>query len=287
MSLATSQTSDPPKPIQSPYLRENASPETWQALEQLSQLPEPQINLESLPAGGVAAVLVLLHLAPGTGDLAVTLTTRSQRLRSHPGDTALPGGRVDPSDENVISAALREANEEIGLPIKDLSDYGYLGTMDPFLSRNLLVVYPVLYIYLQSPESLLRNLKANEDEVSEIFHLPLQSIVQASSQQDSISTTPDNLNLLYSSRDLKWIHGTPYRWHSFSSPRLPSPLTGMTADILLSVVTLAYRIPNPSFGSVKAPGQEEWKTLVDWALAGEGGGQGDQHSIIRKPRATV
>lgn len=48
-----------------------------------------QIHLlleRSLPKRGVAAVLVLLHLVPETSALTVTLTTRSQRLRSHPGE---------------------------------------------------------------------------------------------------------------------------------------------------------------------------------------------------------
>jgi len=107
MSLSTSQPSNSPtKTFHAPFIRENATPETWQALERLSQLPNPQIDLKSLPTKGVAAVLILLHLVPETGALTVTLTTRSQRLRSHPGDTALPGGRVDLTDESVISAAV-------------------------------------------------------------------------------------------------------------------------------------------------------------------------------------
>ncbi|KAA1113177.1 hypothetical protein PGT21_023799 [Puccinia graminis f. sp. tritici] len=283
MSLMNSPPTNPSKPFDSPYVREHASSETLQALDQLSQLPKPVIDLKSFPPRSVAAVLILLHLVPGTGDLAVTLTTRSQRLSSHPGDTALPGGRVDLTDETVVATALREANEEIGLPIEVMSQYGYLGTLDPFLSRNLLVVYPVLYFYLQSPEELLSNLKANEDEVSEIFHLPLKDILEASPQDDDSSGS----KLLYTSRDLKWIHGTTYRWHSFSSSSLPSPLTGLTADIIVSLVTFAYRTPNPGFGPVKAPRQEDWKTFIDWALAGEAGKEGDQHSIIRKTRPTV
>ncbi|KAA1113647.1 hypothetical protein PGTUg99_014698 [Puccinia graminis f. sp. tritici] len=96
---------NPSKPFDSPYVREHASSETLQALDRLSQLPEPVIDLKSFPPRSVAAVLILLHLVPGTGDLAVTLTTRSQRLSSHPGDTALPGGRVDLTDETVVATA--------------------------------------------------------------------------------------------------------------------------------------------------------------------------------------
>lgn len=234
-----------------------------------------------MPSRGVAAVLVLLHIVPETGELAVTLTTRSRRLKSHPGDTALPGGRVDVTDESVVSAALREANEEIGLPIEDISRYGYVGTLEPFLSRNLLVVYPVVYIYLHPASDLLDNLQANPDEVSDIFHLPLKKVLDAKvSEHSSIQT---NDSLFYSSRDLKWINGTPYRWHSFNHPSFPSPLAGLTADIIIAVAVVAYGVSNPEFGFIKAPNQEGWDRLIEWALDGQGGGKEDEHSLIYKP----
>jgi hypothetical protein len=187
----------------------------------------------------------------------------------------------------ILFLQLREANEEIGLPIDDMSQYSYLGTMEPFLSRNLLVVYPVLYLYLHSSEHLLSNLKANEDEVSAIFHIPLKSLLEATVESPESTCTILDRSLIYSHRDLKWIHGTIYRWNSFRSSILPSPLTGLTADILISIVVLAYNISDPGFGSFKAPGQQDWKTLVDWALAGQGGGEGDEHSIIRKSKSTA
>ncbi|KNF04941.1 hypothetical protein PSTG_01996 [Puccinia striiformis f. sp. tritici PST-78] len=250
-----------PKEFDSPYLTDNATPET-----------------KSLPSMGVAAVLVLLHLSPETGELAVTLTTRSKKLSSHPGDTALPGGRVDPTDPDVVFAALREANEEIDLPIEDLSQYGYLGTSHPFLSRNLLIVYPVLYIYLNSAETLFEKLKANEDEVSEIFHISLKDILDSLAAQNSPKLT-------HSSRDLKWIHGTPYRYHSFTNPDLlPTPLTGLTADIMISVVSLAYNMASEGwFSLIEAPDQKDWCTLIQWMVNGEAGSDGDLHSIVYKP----
>ena len=54
-----------------------------------------------------AAVLVLLYERKGHGGLRVLLTTRSKELRSHPGQTALPGGKVDQSDAGVIDTAVR------------------------------------------------------------------------------------------------------------------------------------------------------------------------------------
>jgi 8-oxo-dGTP pyrophosphatase MutT (NUDIX family) len=61
-----------------------------------------------------AAVLVPVWLRPeGAG---LILTKRSSHLKHHPGQIAFPGGKVDATDEGPMAAALREAQEEIGLP---------------------------------------------------------------------------------------------------------------------------------------------------------------------------
>ena len=54
--------------------------------------------------GKLAAVLVLLY--EENGELRVLLTTRSKSLRTHPGQTALPGGRVDAEDDNFVVTAV-------------------------------------------------------------------------------------------------------------------------------------------------------------------------------------
>jgi len=55
----------------------------------------------------LAAVLIVLYERPGgRGGLRVLLTTRSKELRSHPGETALPGGKVDKTDAGVVETAV-------------------------------------------------------------------------------------------------------------------------------------------------------------------------------------
>lgn len=90
--------------------------------------------------GRQSAVLVLF----GSGDRGPTLvvTARARGLRSHPGQPAFPGGRVDPGDDGPIAAALREAVEETGL---EPTGVDVLTTLPPlFLPYSASVVTPVV-----------------------------------------------------------------------------------------------------------------------------------------------
>ena len=60
-----------------------------------------------------AAVLVAVVDRP---EPTVILTLRPETMRKHPGQVSFPGGRIDPGDDGPVAAALREAEEEIGLP---------------------------------------------------------------------------------------------------------------------------------------------------------------------------
>jgi 8-oxo-dGTP pyrophosphatase MutT (NUDIX family) len=62
------------------------------------------------------AAAVLVPLLPGPAGVSVVLTKRASGLRNHPGQIAFPGGKVDDGDASPLAAALREAEEEIGLP---------------------------------------------------------------------------------------------------------------------------------------------------------------------------
>lgn len=109
-----------------------------------------------------SAVLVAITERAEPG---VILTQRSSRLRTHAGQVAFPGGRLDEGDPDVVAAALREAEEEIGLP-PDVVDV--IGTTDPYRTRTGFAIVPVIGVI---PPDL--PFVPHEHEVDSIFEVPL------------------------------------------------------------------------------------------------------------------
>ncbi|KAK0193620.1 NUDIX hydrolase domain-like protein [Armillaria mellea] len=190
------------------------------------------IDLSTFPSSSLAAVLVLLY--EDAGQLRVLLTTRSKLLRTHAGQTALPGGRVDDTDKGLTHTAYREAHEEVGLPL-DCPYIETLCTFEPFLSLHRLLVTPV--VALLTDNSILDGLTASEGEVSRIFSHPLEALL------DPIINTTDSLVPL--------LGNSPYRMHRFRSTA--SPVKGLTSDILISIAQFAFNKP-PTYERY-APGQ--------------------------------
>lgn len=121
------------------------------------------------PAGKpLRAAGVLVAFQDGPRGPEVVLTKRSSRLKHHPGQIAFPGGKVDPGDADAIAAALREAEEEVGL---DRRDVEILGVMPPHETVTGFVVTPVLgrirAAFTPVPEA---------GEVAEVFRVPLSHL---------------------------------------------------------------------------------------------------------------
>lgn len=114
-----------------------------------------------------AAVLVAVILRQGIPH--VILTKRSSRLKHHPGQIAFPGGKVDPDDASPEAAALREAQEEVGLDPRNVE---ILGTLPAHETVTGFLVSPVLARvtgeFLPVPEA---------NEVEEIFEVPLAHLM--------------------------------------------------------------------------------------------------------------
>ncbi len=127
--------------------------------------------LEAEVSGAAAAVLVAITDRPRPG---VILTVRREHLRTHAGQVAFPGGRIDPG-EDAVAAALREAQEEIAL---DPAQVAVIGTGDLYCTVTNYVVTPVVGII---PPGL--PLEPHEHEVADWFEAPLDFITDPANQQ--------------------------------------------------------------------------------------------------------
>lgn len=158
-----------------------------------------------------AAVLVAFTDRPEPG---VILTQRPQWLRSHAGQVAFPGGKIDPGDRDAVDAALREAEEEIGLHRRDVA---IAGTTTPYRSGSGYHITPVLGVI---PPDL--PLDPNPDEVEDWFEVPLDILFD-----------PGN----YARRHANW-QGQDR--HYFDMEWQGRRIWGVTADI---IINLARRLP--------------------------------------------
>ncbi len=91
------------------------------------------------PGAKPAAVLVPLYVAEG--QLWVLLTRRADHLLHHPGQYAFPGGMRDEGDSDEVATALREAQEELGIPQESVM---VLGALDDLLTVTGFVISPVV-----------------------------------------------------------------------------------------------------------------------------------------------
>jgi len=121
--------------------------------------------------GTSAAVLIAVTDRPDPG---VILTVRREHLRTHAGQVAFPGGRVD-AGEDAVTAAIREAHEEVLL---DPAAVRLVATLDPYRTVTGYVVTPVLSVV---PPDL--PLEPHEHEVADWFEAPLAFLLDPANQQ--------------------------------------------------------------------------------------------------------
>lgn len=109
---------------------------------------------------------MLLPIIPRGGGACVLLTRRADHLDIHAGQIAFPGGKVGPEDRSALAAALREAQEEVGLAPDFVDVIGRLGEYRTATGFNI-----TPFIGIVRPGFALI---ADASEVAEIFEVPLQ-----------------------------------------------------------------------------------------------------------------
>lgn len=146
------------------------------------------------PLRHAAVALTITDVGPGSDlpglvdsglwspEPALILTRRSHKLRSHPGQWALPGGRVD-CGETPVQAALREMSEEVDVA---LAEDRVLGVLDDFVTRSGYVMTPV--VIWGGPDLVTQ---PNPAEVASIHRIPIRELTRSDAPQLTPASTSE------------------------------------------------------------------------------------------------
>ncbi|MGL1956708.1 MAG: CoA pyrophosphatase [Colwellia sp.] len=142
--------------------------------------------------------------------LQVLLTKRASHLKHHPSQISFPGGKVEPNDKCLVTTALREAQEEIGLSPQAVTVIGQLPAYETISGYH---VTPIIAIIAKG-----QRYKKDNNEVAEIFQVPLTHFLsQKNHHTVTGSRNGQNLN----------IHFMPYKHYN---------IWGATASMLKDLV---------------------------------------------------
>jgi len=126
---------------------------------------------ETPPSAALRPAAVLVPLVDRADGMTVLLTQRTAHLSAHAGQIAFPGGRIEEQDSDAIAAALRETEEEVGVPRELIS---VIGRLDTYVTGTGFEITPIVGIV--TPRYTLA---IDPYEVAEAFEVPLSYVLDS------------------------------------------------------------------------------------------------------------
>lgn len=117
----------------------------------------------------ITPAAVLIPFVERSNELQVIFTKRTAHLKSHSGQVAFPGGKIDPQDQDAADAALREAHEEILL---DPQHAEIIGSLPDYFTGSGYRISPILALINRDAQ-----MQPNPEEVEYIFEVPLNFLM--------------------------------------------------------------------------------------------------------------
>src|SRR5438552_9974707 len=127
------------------------------------------------PSTALTPAAGLWPLIDHHGGMSVLLTQRTAHLTAHAGQISFPGGRIEETDADAIAAALRETEEEVGLPRDRVS---VIGRLDNYVTGTGFEITPIVG-FVEPPFALA----IDPFEVAEAFEVPLAFVVDRRNHQ--------------------------------------------------------------------------------------------------------